>query len=129
MTNKQEKSTGFYSVEYKGQFGGSYKAIVQAESIEEAKRKFYDPDDPVGPRNQIKAIRVAKRIPKTYEVMIEPKRDTLVIVRINKEINLTNWDEKFVGTVKDKVFEFTLKDVVSAMPARKEAVMKKGTRI
>lgn len=127
--NKQVKTTGFYLVDYKGQFGGSYKTIVPANNVEEATRKFYDPDDEFGPKNQVKSVAVARKIPKTYEVTIEPEYNVLVTVKIDREINLMNWDETFTGKVKDKVYGFTLRDIVSANPAKKEAVMKKGTRV
>lgn len=110
----------FYSVEYRTKKGVK-RSIVRATSEEDAKHKFYDPDDDFGPKYEIKTVTKARKIPKGWELVIQTQNDSVITVTSREDID--EYTLTFKAGLGNKLTDFRIYQLLCANPPRKQEVL------
>jgi hypothetical protein len=113
----------FFSVKYKGVKGNHSRSIVPAENPEMACRKFYDPDDPNGPKNEILDIVNPKKIPQGWTVAFRYGKNGIGNAHLTEDF-LLNGKGKLNAKFKGEPIELKVEDIIAANPPKKVAVMR-----
>lgn len=112
----------FFSVKYKDKKGNISRSIVPAKDFDDACRKFYDPDDKYGPKNEIIECTKPRKIPKDWTVAI-PKGNGMTNARLPKEVSLDK-NRRFAVIIRGAVIEVALSEISAANPPKKASIMR-----
>lgn len=111
------KGVSFFAVTYKGVKGNYKKSIVPSVNETEARKKFFDPEDPIGPKNEVIKVASPRKIPKDWYLVVDNGEDYLN-VKVEEDIMIVPGKK-----VQTTVGDIELSEIVAANPPRKEAVL------